>query len=476
MTTTRSTLSATFSSLIAVFALASAAGCDPQGGDTSDDCTAASKINVYDDLDGDGAGDPLTEAQACALGDGQVTSGDDCNDDDPDISPFATELCDGIDQDCDGEADDGLSGGVWYADTDGDGFGDPATPIAACAQPPDSAVDSSDCDDTDANVNPGALEVCDTIDNDCDLAIDDDDATLDLATTPWHYQDRDLDGYGDPTLGIQACEDPNPGLTVDNGDDCRDNQILVNPGATEICNGLDDDCDLAIDDADPSIDVASQVMWYFDGDHDGFGDELTGVLACVGPLGYVSGVLDCDDNDPNSGPKEDWYVDGDQDGAGAGVPLAGSPSCTQIGVGSAPGSAGIDCDDADPSISPSAAEICGDGIDQDCDGVDSGCGPIGKFLIGDGPAWATNPPTYSCIEACALLFGGVSTDYHCSTKPMVEDFQAFVSGWGDSTYCTTPVAEDFKKSANYDCGAVGCSYSAYVADHCTFGETNYCWK
>jgi len=101
-------------------------------------------------------------------------------------------------------------------------------------------------------------------------------------------------------------------------------------------------------------------------------------------------------------------------------------------------------------------------------------GLIGSFQVVDGPEWTTNPPTYSCLEACAEVFGGAAGDYSCSTTSDSIDHQAYVDGWGDSQYCSTPVAEDFKLNTFYDCGDYFCSYSAYVNDHdCT--AVNYCF-
>lgn len=100
---------------------------------------------------------------------------------------------------------------------------------------------------------------------------------------------------------------------------------------------------------------------------------------------------------------------------------------------------------------------------------------VGSFNVDDGPAWATNPPTYSCVEACATVFGGTGAEYSCSTTDQSIDNQAYVSGWGDGQYCTTPVAEDFKLNTFYNCGSTGCAYSAYVSDHCS-DSINYCYS
>ena len=102
---------------------------------------------------------------------------------------------------------------------------------------------------------------------------------------------------------------------------------------------------------------------------------------------------------------------------------------------------------------------------------------VGSFVVGDGPSYETNPPVVSCLEACAQLFGGAAADYSCSTSPDEIDHQAWIDGWGDPwSYCTdVPGPESLSAGIHYDCGEVGCSYSAYVNDH-TCMMTNYCWS
>ncbi len=102
-------------------------------------------------------------------GDG-YSNPEDCNDADPAINPAATEVCDGIDNDCDGSIDEGTSGGsTWYADADSDSYGDAATTSTACTMPTGYVTDATDCNDASAGINPGATEVCsDGIDQDCD--------------------------------------------------------------------------------------------------------------------------------------------------------------------------------------------------------------------------------------------------------------------------------------------------------------------
>jgi hypothetical protein len=176
-----------------------------------------------------------------ADGDGVVSAafgGADCDDADPSIFPGATERCDGVDEDCDGDANEGEDAASWFPDDDGDGYGDPtATAQVACDAPPDSVLDASDCDDSDPAVHPGATEVCndgEAVDEDCDPSTRADPET-------W-FIDDDGDDFGEDGSGVSACERPEDHVTVDG--DCDDGDASVSPGAVEICNNtVDDDCD-----------------------------------------------------------------------------------------------------------------------------------------------------------------------------------------------------------------------------------------
>jgi len=132
----------------------------------------------YRDLDGDGHGDPDISVSGCTAPADYVASGDDCNDSAPTVSPSAEELCDGIDNDCDGVVDPPGVSSDFYRDDDGDGYG-VGEAIYACVPPDDHGDRSGDCDDTESRVNPGYPEVCDGLDNDCDAA------TLEDGTIGW---------------------------------------------------------------------------------------------------------------------------------------------------------------------------------------------------------------------------------------------------------------------------------------------------
>jgi hypothetical protein len=127
------------------------------------------QVAYYDDADGDGFGDTATAQTSCDPPDGAALRGDDTE---ATTNPIAPELCDGIDNDCDGAVDDQVEERSFYADADGDGFGVSSEEVRGCRPPDGFAVNDGDCDDTARDVSPGATELCDGIDQDCDEGID----------------------------------------------------------------------------------------------------------------------------------------------------------------------------------------------------------------------------------------------------------------------------------------------------------------
>ncbi len=220
---------------------------DKDSGEGGEDTAALCLFSP--DADGDGYGDESQAIQAeCGSSvSGYVSDSSDCDDADQAVNPGAAEVCNQVDDDCDGLLDEddpdaqGLS--VWYADDDGDGYGDASDSAEVCEQPEGHIADDSDCDDQDAAINPQADEVCDEIDNDCDGATDEDDA-LDAST--W-YQDSDGDGYGDADATGQACQQPTG--FVEDSSDCDDAVSYSHPDAAEVSgDGLDNDCDGTTDE------------------------------------------------------------------------------------------------------------------------------------------------------------------------------------------------------------------------------------
>jgi hypothetical protein len=187
----------------------------PAPADDTGWCAGSAQRTFWQDADGDGYGRGANTVQ-CEAPDGFVDNDGDCNDTNPAIHPGADDACDGIDNDCDGATDPDAP--VWYTDADGDDYGDPKFSQTACERPGNAVTDDTDCDDSNAVVNPGAPEICDGLDDDCDGATD---------------EDFDEDGDGHAPIGACAA-----------GDDCDDTNPAVFPGAPELCNDtIDNDCD-----------------------------------------------------------------------------------------------------------------------------------------------------------------------------------------------------------------------------------------
>lgn len=329
----------------------------------------------YVDEDKDGYGHPTKSVEACSKPNGYALENTDCADTDETRHPGVTEICDGIDNNCNGIIDaDAVNPPTWYQDTDKDGYGDPDISEATCFGPPDFVADNSDCDDTNIAVHPNATEVCNAIDDNCDNVIDTDavDRTL-------FYLDTDKDGYGDPEFFVLACTKPAQ-YVVDNTD-CDVVNKDVHPGATEICDEIDNNCDDVID-----TDAVDLHTYYLDEDQDGYGHPVTSVDTCSKPVGYALENNDCNDRDETIHPDAEeicditdnncngvtdldtqnppvWYQDSDDDGYGD----------TKISVATCVPSIKfvpnkLDCDDGDPNVHPLADELCNT-IDDNCDNV-----------------------------------------------------------------------------------------------------------
>jgi hypothetical protein len=197
---------------------------------------STSQVMYYTDEDADGYGVGTGQQLCFDPGAGYATQSGDCNDNDAMINPGATELCDGIDNNCNDQTDEGLTQTSYYLDTDTDGFGS-GTAIVSCSSPGSNYVTvTGDCDDNDPLIYPGATEVCDNIDNNCDGSIDEG------LTQTSYYLDADTDGFGSGSA-VLSCSSPGANYVSVNGD-CNDANTSIYPSAVDIPNnGVDENCD-----------------------------------------------------------------------------------------------------------------------------------------------------------------------------------------------------------------------------------------
>lgn len=384
----------------------------------------------------------------------------DCDDHDPGRHPGAVETCNGRDDDCDGTIDELNPALVYYRDSDGDGYGGSPTVFATCPGPGYVTRDG-DCNDGNAAAHPGGVEVCNGLDDDCDLLADE-------GVTRSFHPDSDGDGYGSPVI-VQGCG-TSEGIVTD-ASDCNDTDGAIHPGAPETsCEPIDRNCDGQFGsnfEPDPQTGSCpacngttplqacdsltgilycpdtSSVEIYDDVDNDCDGNTDEG-LDQDGD-GYVTCALpgcpgDCDDTDRLTYPGatevigdgkdqscdggEICYLDADGDGFlpnGTQTVASADSDCSD--PGEAPSSATIgDCNDASAAIKPGATEIPGDEIDQNCDSVEA-CykdADDDGYRPGDGTTTITSTANLTCSdrgEAKATEPTGDCNDSSAATHP-----------------------------------------------------------
>ena len=372
-------------------------GVDDDCNGTTDPLSASGCTIFYSDGDGDGYGAANAVECACAA-DGLYSAlvAGDCNDSASGVNPGMTEICNNVDDNCNGQTDEDLNKN-YYVDQDGDGWGVGVGEFSCGPTVGHSASKSGDCDDTAATTYPGAQELCNNLDDNCNGQTD-EGANL----GKW-YLDVDGDGFG--TGGGQIQCGAGGQYTAIVGGDCNDSKAGVNPGASETCNLVDDNCNGQTDEGLPTGN------YYPDSDGDGYGTNVQYASCGVG-AGFSTLNGDCNDGDTAIHPgaveicdgkdnncvggideglsTKTYYLDSDGDGWGVG---SGSVQCGPSGVSSATQSG--DCDDGKASIHPGVTELC-NSVDDNCDGqTDEGCATavctphvIENFESGSALGWS----------------------------------------------------------------------------------------
>ncbi len=422
-------------------------------------------VTYYKDSDGDGFGATLLGC-LCSDPGTSATFGGDCNDGAPGVHPGAKEICDGIDNDCDGKTDPG------FPDANGDGLAD----CVDSDMDGDGVINALDCSPTDAAVHPGAKEICDGIDNDCNGTTDDAGAT---GCTLW-YEDIDGDGFG--SSSSQCFCKATGSFTALTAGDCNDDNGAMFPGAEEFCNGKDDNCDGKTDAQDPSMiltkcalqagvcagamHVASQcVAGAFQACK---ADDYTAYATAAGASYNADSETACDgtDNDCDGKTDEDFSVKGADGVAVAGVGAAcGTGACAGGVTLCNPAQTATLCTTA----TATSAEVC-DGVDNDCDGAtdaadsDLAVVPCEKQA---GVCSGAMHPADLCISGAWQIcgnpvYGAHAANFEANTEVHCDGFDNDCDSKTDEDFTLVGPDGSVSQGVGATCGAGACASGTTV--------------